>query len=189
MISIIPYAIRTWQGKIHPNMTSWSLWTIIGLAILLTYKSSGAQDNIWPAVFGLANPLLITAIIIKRKGIRKKLNRVEKFCLVFCLLSLAMWLVLKESRDMAQYALYLAMLADLCAAFPTFNLVWKNPESDRPFPWAFFSVGYGLVIFAVEEATFANYFLPAYMFFGASSVAAILAAYRIKNKIPLKQWF
>ncbi|MEK7209134.1 MAG: hypothetical protein AAB677_02655, partial [Patescibacteria group bacterium] len=66
--SVIPYSIRTYQGKVQPNLTSWSLWTLIGLALLLTYKSSGAEANVWPAVFGFTNPLLITIIVLRRHG-------------------------------------------------------------------------------------------------------------------------
>ena len=68
IISIIPYAIRVHQGKIRPVLTSWSLWSLIGLALLLTYRSAGAEDNIWPAVFGFTNPTLIT---IERKTMRR----------------------------------------------------------------------------------------------------------------------
>ncbi len=62
IISAIPYSIRTYQGKIHPNLTSWSLWMLIGLALLLTYKSSGAEANVWPAVFGFISPFFITIL-------------------------------------------------------------------------------------------------------------------------------
>jgi len=65
--SVIPYSIRTYQRKIHPNLTSWALWTAIGLALLLTYKSSGAKANIWPAIFFVANAVIIW--VIKRLAI------------------------------------------------------------------------------------------------------------------------
>jgi len=61
-LSIIPYAIRTYDGKIRPVPTSWSLWSFIGLAVLLTYRSAGANANVWPAVFGFINPTLITIL-------------------------------------------------------------------------------------------------------------------------------
>src|SRR3954451_2598804 len=43
--SVIPYALRTYQGKIKPNVTSWGLWTLIGATLLLTYKSSGRRGQ------------------------------------------------------------------------------------------------------------------------------------------------
>lgn len=186
--SVIPYSIRTYQGKVQPNLTSWSLWTLIGLALLLTYKSSGAKANIWPAVFGFTNPLIITIIILRRYGVWKKPNRVEIACLVFGLLSLGLWLGVRENKEMAQYALYLAIIADSFAAIPTIVFVWKQPDGDRPFAWVLFAVGYLLAIFAITEHTFVNYILPFYMFFGAIIIALPLTLYRWRHKASLSEW-
>ena len=188
ILSVIPYAIRTYEGKVHPNLTSWSLWSLIGLALLLTYKSSGAESNVWPAVFGFTNPALITLMVLKKQGRWKKMNRLEVVCLVLGLISLGMWVAVHNRQDLAQYALCLAIAADVCAAIPTFHFVWTQPEGDRPLAWCFFAVGYGLAIFAITEHTFANYVLPLYMFFGALSVALPLILYRLRKKIPLSEW-
>lgn len=186
--SIIPYSIRTYQGKIQPNLMSWSLWTLIGLALLLTYKSSGAEANVWPVVFGFTNPLLITIIILRRQSRWIKPNRFEVACLVFGLLSIGLWLGVRENKEMAQYALYLAIVADLFAAIPTIVFVWMQPNGDRPFAWALFAVGYGLAIFSITEHTFANYILPLYMFFGSLSIMLPLILYRWRHKVPMSEW-
>lgn len=188
IISAIPYSIRIYQGKIQPNLTSWSLWSFIGLALLLTYKSSGAQANIWPAVFGFISPVLITALVLRQHGDWAKPNRIEIACIVFSLLSLGLWLRVHESKELSQYALYLAIIADACAAIPTIIFVWTQPNSDRPLAWTFYAVGYGLAIFAITEHTFANYILPLYMFFGALSIALPLTLCRWRNKTPLSEW-
>lgn len=188
IISVIPYSIRTWQGKIHPNITSWSLWSLIGLALLLTYRSSGAGSNVWPVVFGFTNPLLITILVSIKKSKWEKLNTVEWTCLVVGLTSLAMWVGMRESKELAQYALYVAILADACAAIPTVVFVWRYPDCDRPFAWGLFAVGYGLAIPAITEHSFANWVLPLYMFFGAGSITAILASHRLKHRALFKEW-
>jgi hypothetical protein len=90
VLSIIPYSIRVYEGKIRPVPTSWSLWSLIGLALLLTYKSSGAGDNIWPAVFGFTNPTLITILAIRQHERWKKPKRYEWACLAFGIVSLVM---------------------------------------------------------------------------------------------------
>lgn len=188
VVSIIPYAIRTYQGKIQPNLTSWSLWTLIGLALLLTYKGSGAGANLWPALFGFSNPLLITILVLRRKKIWERPNKVEVMCFIVGIASLTMWAVLRESRQMCQYALYLALFADVIAAIPTFTFVWSKPSGDRPFAWFSFAIGYGLALFSITEHTFTNYLLPVYMFVGALSVTFPLARYRWRNKVPLLEW-
>lgn len=186
--SIIPYSIRTWQRKIQPNLTSWSLWSLIGLALLLTYKNSGAEANVWPAVFGFTNPLLITALVLWRYGGWTKPDTVEKICLVTGILSIGMWLWVRESKELSQYALYTAIIADGFAAIPTIVFVWKTPTGDRPLAWLLFAFGYGFAMFAITDHTFANYALPLWMFFGASFVALPLVLYRWRQRTPLSEW-
>jgi len=187
-LSVIPYAIRTHQGLIEPNITTWSLWTIIGLSILFTYKSSGAEANVWPAVFGFTNPLLIALLACKHRGEWTKPNNVDKTCIVIGLVSLVIWAITRQEQDLVRFALYMAIVADAVAAVPTINLVWQKPESDRPFAWGLFAIGYGLSMLAITEHTFANWALPLYMFFGAGSVAVVLARHRVKTNAPWKEW-
>lgn len=188
-VSIIPYSIRVYQRKILPRLTSWILWWLIGLAILATYKSSGAQENAWPVIFGFFNPGIVAMLIVfRQRGRIEKPDKVEISCLIIGLVSLGMWLVVYGNRELSQYALYLAMVADLCAAVPTIKFVWKYPDSDRPFAWILFAIAYGLAIFSITEPTFANYVLPIYMVVGASSVALPLVLYRVKIRATLNEW-
>jgi len=189
-ICIIPYSFRIWQKKITPSPTSWLLWAIIGLALLLTYDSSGAKDNIWPAVFGFTNPTLIfILILVRQKGrIRKITEKTDLCCLIAGIISLIMWAFMRKNPELAQFALYVAIVADAFAAIPTITLYWNNPMEDRPFAWGLFSIGYGLAIFAISEHTIANYALPVYMVIGSMSITTILSVFRIKKHIPLREW-
>ena len=176
------------KGRNDPEITSWSLWSVIGLSLLLTYKSSGAESIFWPAVFGFTNPIIITAIAIVKRGVRRKLSRLDCVCVVLCVVALSMWLMVRTDRQLAQYALYLSIFADACAAIPTIALVWKNPMIDRPFAWGMFGIGYSVGLLAVPEWTFSNAILPIYMFVGSWSIMTPLVLVRIKNRIPLKEW-
>ncbi len=188
IISIIPYIIRTWQGKIRPNPVSWLTWSLIGFALLVTYRSSGAEDNIWPAVSGFINPTLISLLLLYKGVARKKLEWYEKTALVICLVSLGLWAYVRKSESLSSFALYLTMFADSWATLPTIVSVWKEPDSDRPFAWAIFGVGYGITIFAIQEHTFANYALPIFMITAAILITTPLALYRMREKIRLGEW-
>ena len=188
LLSIIPYAIRTYDGKIRPVPTSWSLWSLIGLALLLTYRSAGANANVWPAVFGFTNPAIITILSIWRQEKWKKPNLAERLCFLFGVVSLVMWLFLRQSRELSQYALWVAITADLCAAIPTIKFVWTEPDRDRPFAWVLFGIGYFLAVFATPENTFANWGLPLYMTAVSLSVALPLALHRFRQNVPLREW-
>jgi len=188
-LSVVPYSIRTWQGKAQPNPTSWSLWTLIGLSLLVTYEGAGANHNVWPAVFGFTNPLIITFLLLKNRERWKKFEAYEVLCLIFGILSLAMWWYLRGNESLVQYALYVAILADACAAIPTIAFVWRSPQEERPFAWGLFGVGYGLAIFAISKHTVANYVLPLYMFFGSWTITLPLILYRAKVRAPLAEWY
>ena len=187
MLSVIPYMIRIYQRKIQINLVSFSVWSLIGLALLLTYRDSGAGSNVWPAVFGFINPTLITILAVWR-GEKRKTEKWEIVCGIVGIISLMWWGFVRNEASQVQSALYLAILADAGAGAPTVGLLWKNPEKDRPFMWSTFGIGYGLAIFAITDHTFANYALPVYMFIGANFIAGILFVYRIRNRIPLREW-
>ncbi len=186
-VSVIPYAIRTYQRKIRPNAASWSIWTLLGLAILLTYKSSGATTNIWPAVFGFINPLLITILVLWR-GEKHKPTPLEVYCAITGIGSIILWWFVQGNKELSVYALCLALIADTIAAIPTIIFVWKTPEGDRPFAWGMFVIAYGIVFFAIKEHTFSNYILPIYMVVTCSLITFPLIRHRIKNKSPAFDW-
>lgn len=187
-VSIIPYAIRTYEGKIQPVITTWSLWSLIGLTVLLTYRSSGAEANAWPAVFGFANPTLVTLLSVWRRGKWKTPTLSEQFCFLFGVVSLGMWIFLRRNPNLAQYALYVSIAADICAAVPTILFVWTEPDRDRPFAWVVFAMGYFLAVFAIPKDTLANWILPLYMTSVSLVVAFPLALHRLRRRVPLKHW-
>ena len=184
----MPYVYGLLKGRNSPEITSWSLWSVIGFSLLLTYKSSGAESNVWPAVFGFTNPIIITVIAVAKRGERRKLSRLDWVCVVLCAVALGMWLMVRADKQMSQYALYLSMFADACAAIPTIALVWKNPMVDRPFAWGMFGIGYSVGLFAVSEWTLSNAILPIYMLVGSWSIMTPLVLIRLKNRVPLKEW-
>jgi uncharacterized protein with PQ loop repeat len=189
-LNVIPYVRLVWQRKNTLKLTSWLLWTFIGFALLVTFKSSGATYNIWPAVFGFTNPLIITIILLirQRSKVEKLTEKTDLWCFGFGVIALTIWYFVQDDSNHAQYALYLSIIADAFAAIPTLIFLWKKPQEDRPFAWGMFAIGYGLSVFAISDHTFANYSLPVYMFLGSSFLTMLLVIYRIKNSIPLKEW-
>lgn len=188
IISIVPYTIRVWQGKIRPNITSWSLWSAIGFTILITYRDSGAEDNVWPAIFGFSNPLIVTILAIIRRGEKTAFGKIEWACAVTCIITLLVWGNVRSNPDHVQYALYLALLADLLAGIPTFVFVSKHPDQDRPFAWGMFGFAYILALGAIPEHSVANYVLPVYMFLGSMYISYQLTKYRIRSRSPINEW-
>jgi hypothetical protein len=188
ILSAIPYVYGILKGTNKPEITSWALWSLMGLTILLTYKSSGADANIWPSVFAFTNPIIVTVIALAKKGEKRKLSNLDWACIIVCLIALGAWGIVRTDKELSQYALYLSIAADACAAIPTINLVWREPMVDRPFAWGMFGVAELLSLFAVPEWVPAGYILPIYMFLGSWTIMTPLVLVRIKHRIPLKEW-
>lgn len=186
LLSIIPYAIRVYQRKIIPNLVSWSVWSLVALALLANYEKSGAKDNLWVVILGTANPFIITILTLWRGGV-KKIGRFDIWCLAFGVISIAIWYYF-NTVEAAALGLIMGILADAFAMVPTIRGVYLSPSEDRPMMWGIFSLGYIIAMFSVTEHTFSNYVLPLYMSLGAGIVFLILAKHRMKNRIPLREW-
>lgn len=183
------YTVRTWQHKNHPPLSSFTLWSIIGLALLLTYKSSGAKDNIWPAVFGFVNPLIILAVGIGRKNIQLEWpTELEWGCFICVTLSLVLWWHMRQDPSLAQYALYVAIIADYGAGIPMMKFAREEPAEEGPLAWIIFAVGFALAVFAVPSASVANYSLPTSSFILGMIIAWPLCQYRWRERRPAREW-
>lgn len=188
-LSIFPYAYRVWKKDIIPNPITWFIWSVGGVALLLTYKGVGADKNVWPAIAGAFNPVLVFFIAMFH-GKRAKITLADTFCLVLGITAIGLWFWIEISKNKvyAPYALYIGIVGDACAAVPTFRYIRKEPQDDRPLMWILFAIGYCLAIFAVDKQGFSNYVLPIYMFIMATIISMPLVAYRIQNKIPIGEW-
>lgn len=188
LLGAIPYAWRVWQGKIKPNIITWLLFSLIELSLLLNYKNIGAEDNIWPAIFGFTDSLIITIIAIWKRKKKIKPKKFDYYCLFFGSASIVLWWIWLGDPVYAQYSLFVGIAADIFAGLPTVSSVNENPYEDRPYMWLMFAAGYGLDILAIKEHNLANYSLPVYMVAGSLIVSIPLIVHRIKSKVPLKHW-
>lgn len=187
IVSAVPYIWGIIKGHNHPSIASWGPWSVIGLALLLTYDGSGARWNLAPAIFSFTNPTIITIVALKRHG-WVKFGQLEWTCVSISLSAIVLWFFLRGREDMMLLALSLAIVADLVAAIPQIKLAWRSPDLDRPFAWGLFGIGYALAIFAIEEKTVANYILPLWMFFGSWSITLPLVLHRLRMETPIKYW-
>lgn len=189
-LSVVPYAIRVYQGKIPTVLTTWVLWSFIGLTMILTYKSSGAENNIWPTIASFLNPLAIVIIVIyRKKGEWRLPTALELICITISIAAIFLWFILRKSQQYSQYALYLSMVADMCAATPTIGGAWKKPEDERPFSWLLFVFGYAIVFFALPDYKLSSILLPAYMCAGCSFIAYPLVRYRVRlRRFSFSDW-
>lgn len=188
IIGALPYIYRAYRREIDPQITSWALWSFIAFALLLTYKDAGDGASYGPAVVSFISPTAVFIILVFQRERWAKLELLDYACIGFGIAALATWAWMRTEKDLAQYALYLALVADACAGVRTIYFVWTNPSRDRPFAWIVFSLGMGVSILAVGEHSPANMAYAVYMTIGSLISATPLVVYRLWHRVPLREW-
>lgn len=181
------YTYNVYKNKTEANLITWTLFTIMGVAIILTYSASGAKDNLIPAIASAINPVIIMFLLLFRKS-KKTFTTIDIICGLLGVAAIIFWYFTQNNRFLVQWALYTAIIADIIAIIPTVIFVKKHPEKDSPIPWIIFSFGYALAFLTITDHTLANYSLPLWMTFGTAFVWVPLLKYRIKNKISIREW-
>jgi len=185
VISILPYVISIFRGTVQPNQISWFIWSVIGFAFWLITPATADEITKMLTVIFMLNPTVVF-ILTLFKGKRTKPDNLEKFSLVIGLSAILVWYFFKDNSG--TLPIVIAICADFCALLPTLRFVFATPEEETPLAWILFSLGFLIAIFAIENHNIESLLLPVYMAIGSFFVAFPLVQYRIKMKIPIKNW-
>jgi len=181
------YTYRAYKGNIDPNIVTWTLFSIIGILVVLTSLASGSKENSIPLI-AMAIPPILTTVVIIFKKFEKNFTYTDIICAVLGGITIIIWSLTKEDKNLAQMALYSALIADIIAIIPTVKLAREKPYKDRPGAWILFAIGNVTALFTVTDYTFANYLPIIWFIFGGMFVWIPLLNYRRENNIPIKEW-
>ena len=184
-ISVLPYIISIFRGSVKPNRISWFIWSIIGFAFWLITPSTADEVTKMLTVIFMVNPTIVF-ILTLFKGENVKPDNLEKFSLIIGLSSIAVWYLFKDSTGI--FPITIAIIADFCALIPTLRFVLKAPEEETPLAWIFFFLGSLIAVIAIQDHSLESMLLPVYMTIGSFLIVFPLVLYRIKMKIPVKNW-
>lgn len=183
--AIIPYIISIFRGTVKPNRISWFIWSVVGFAFWLVMPSTADEITKMLTVIFMVNPTIVFMLTLF-KGESKKPDRLEWFSLFIGIMAIFIWYLYKDNAGLTP--LIIAIIADLCALLPTLRFVYKAPKEETPLAWILFSVGFLISLFAIETYNLENLALPVYMVLGSSLVAIPLVLYRLRMKVPVKNW-
>lgn len=184
-ISILPYTISIFRGTVKPNRISWFIWSVIGFAFwIITPPTADEVTKMLTLIF-MINPSLIF-ILTLFKGESLKPDNLEKFSLIVGLFAIAVWYFYRQSSGI--FPISLAIFADFCALLPTLRFVLSAPDEEAPTAWICFFLGSLIAVFGIEQYTLESLLLPVYMTLGAFFVVFPLVRYRIRMRIPVRNW-
>lgn len=132
------------RSRIHPNITSWILWSISYILIATSYFAVGARSTIWvPITYAVANVIIL--FLIFRRG-HYSFNFFEKILLVATTLSVVVWI----AYDSPLSALLINVVVNGMAIIPTFMNVYRHPLAENKAAWFFFCLADVANIYAIE---------------------------------------
>ena len=184
-VSIVPYTISIFRGTVKPNRISWFVWGVIGFAFWLITPDSADRVTKMLTVIFWVNPTLIFVLTLF-KGEYIKPDTLEKSSLIVGLCAIVVWLIFKNSSGVLPTVI--AIAADFCALLPTLRFVMRAPNEEKPLSWILFFLGSLIAIFGIENSTLESLLLPVYMTIGSFLVIFPLIRYRIRMKIPIRNW-
>jgi len=184
-MSILPYIISIFRGTVKPNRISWFIWSVIGFAFWLITPETADEVTKMLTIIFMINPTVIF-ILTLFKGENTRPDNMEKLSLVIGLSAILVWYVFKD--ETGTLPIMIAILADFCALIPTLRFVFSAPDEETPLAWILFFLGFLIAIFAIEDYSLESILLPVYMTIGSFLVVFPLVRYRIKMKIPVRNW-
>ncbi|MFA6053629.1 MAG: hypothetical protein WC762_13685 [Methylobacter sp.] len=154
-VAFLPYIIAILRRKTDPNRATWIIWSVVGLLLAWSYRSSGASHTIWVPVSYFIGPFIIMLLTLKYG--EKEWTRTDKLCLLAAAVSVP-WIFIEP-----RIALFINISLDFFGAIPTIKKAYHEPEKEDRLAWILWVSGNSLNLLAVEHWTLAEAAYPLYM--------------------------
>lgn len=168
MTALVPYVRSILAGRTRPSRASWFIWTVVGLALAMSYRASGATATFWVAVAYFFIPLIVFLLSI-RYGDRGA-SRLDWFCLAGALFGLLMWWWLRS----APVALYINIAVDCLGSLPTVRKAFLDPASEDRLAWVIAFLANAINLLAIDRWEPSISLYPVYAFAIVGLIAALL---------------
>jgi hypothetical protein len=174
-LGFIPYIIGILKKRVTPSFTTWLVWSIIGMILLVSYIKTTPHltASVWVPLSYALGPLVICILSVKTGF--EKLGKMDFVCLTIALASLVLSLVIQNFY----IALFLGIFADLLGAWPTLVKSYKDPASEDLTAWLFFLSGNAL------NAGFLEYNLSSLYPLYLLSISVIIVFFLVRHKLTL----
>jgi hypothetical protein len=175
----IPYIYQIVCGNVRPARATWFIWTVIMAIALGGYEGSGAADSAW----FLWGDFIVTAVIFALSLWRGRggWSSLDIACLGVAATSLGLWGV----SDIALFALWGVLLADMVALVPTIIKALHDPFSEGASTFACSSAAALLGLLTVGEWNLTLLFYPAYLFLAnlVTAITIIVGKYHTRRSV------
>lgn len=159
----------------RPMLSTWGMWAILGLILLIAYEQSGARmDTTLPAAWmGFINPVIILVLALFYS--ERTWSRLDTQCSIIFAITVASWYVF----DSPIIGLLGGIVADMVSAIPQIRKNWVEPHEEDWRPWTMFCVGSAVNLLAIDEWSIGTWLYPVYMATGSAAIAIPVIMHRL----------
>ena len=173
----LPYIIDTVKGKTHPNIVTWSTWTLLNLINTSAAWTSGAvQTGIFTAAAGIATGSILIAGL--KTGV-KRYTRFDAACQLAAIGGIVLW----RATANPNLAVAVSLGVDFASLLPTYRHVLRAPFAET---WQMFAIS-GLAAFislvAIQHYTFIAVGPAAYIFVANTITVSTILLLRRKRML------
>ncbi len=175
IVGDIPYILDTFKGKTKPHRVTWGVVFLLNTVGFLNQYASGARNSLW--LFGAA--VMVTGLIFLssfRFGVGGK-ARLDIFAIVFSLLGVCLWIILKEPL----ISIVANLLVGVVCFLPALKKAWLDPESETLSAYIFGAVSSLLAAVSVGALRTDLLLLPVASVVLQVAMAAILLGRRKRS--------
>ncbi len=154
-VGYVPYIRDIVLGKTKPHLYSWLAWGLVGGIVFALQIMNGAGAA---AYVTLAAELACVVVIILTLNYRvaSTITSADTIFLTLALLSLALWLLVKQPL----LAAILATITDLLSFIPTIRKSWQQPHSETLLFYVINIFRFGLAALALSAFTVVTALYP-----------------------------
>ncbi len=177
-IGYIPYVYNIIKKKTTPHCFTWFISTISGFTLYALQVFGGGGIGAW-SLLAASIICLIIFILSLRIG-NKNITRSDVVFLILALLSLVLWLIVKQPI----LSLLLLNTVEILGFAPTIRKSWNSPYSETLFLYEVCIVRHGISILALQQFNVLTVLTPALWTVVNVVITLILVVRRNKvNKI------
>jgi hypothetical protein len=145
VVGYIPYIRDVLSGKTKPHIYSWLLFALITLTAFALQLKGQAGIGCYATL--TSTVLILTVVLLSfTKSRSNDVTMLDGVFVVFTLISLALWLLVKQPM----WSAILITFTDLLAYGPTIRKSWRSPFSETPLFFVISAVRYIFIIVSLQ---------------------------------------
>jgi hypothetical protein len=160
LLGFYTYFLAMKNDAANTNLATWSLWTLVGLIVMLSKIFSYTDPmELYHGIVLFIGPLCVSLLMMSKGSKWSKTTYFDKVCTVIALILLLIYCTseltsLKNDNEFEKILTVLVILLDLVIFLPLLVEIYKNPQLEKLYPCALLSIGNMFALASIENRTF-----------------------------------